>query len=148
MNYPVIQGGTKRLALGTSLMGGGVKASVEIRGVSSYHCVSTSILMSIGPVPQCLSEPRMLSLASPCPITAPIILGIDECDYTHSNSLITHEYQLCPCSVSICLFTNHPRGAMRERERGSSQPGIQHSRCGLVSATNSESLSPALFSSH
>lgn len=56
--------------------------------------------------------------------------------------LHTCEYQLHPSWVSVCVFASHRRGATRQGDK--TQPGTQHARCGLHSATNSGSLSSAL----
>ena len=110
--------------------------------ISLYFCLHTCVFRAYSIVveqAQCASTPFF-------PVTALqyyIILEICKCDYILPNSLITCGYQLCLFWVSICLFRNHHRGTMSQWDN--SQPGIQHSRCGLVPATNSESLSSALF---
>lgn len=83
---------------------------------------------------------------SPClfsPVTVSVMVETCKWDYIQLNRLLTCEYQLHSFWVSVCLFISHHRGATSQRDN--SQPGTQHSRCGLDSATNSGRLSSALF---
>lgn len=109
---------------------------MEFRGIASYHVLVLSHGCLQGFSCSAWASPGCLNSSSH--ITACRILEIGKCGYLQSNSLITCGYHPCPFSVSICLFTDHHRGVMSQWDN--SQPGIQHSRCGLVSATNSESL--------